>query len=431
MRSLQLDRLLPDRLFPRLVLLLAGVLALHTIVALLLLIGATREQATAHTIRSLETKILAADVLLAQPDHAQAAQRLRTLGVQFAPAPPAADDAAIGAYQRDLAHGLAQRVPGRRVQISATPEPMLWIAAERADAGWIGIPILYLRGALRWSSALAFGVALLLVFGAAAWYARTLIEPLRTLAAAAPGLAAGEPVPPLPGHATRELKELAAALDRAAADTRAAAQERQLMLAGLSHDMRTPLARLVLALELIGGDEATQSGMVADLAELDAILDQFIAYVRDGRDEPGQSVDLGLLLDEVLAAQQRGGHVWQREGEASIALYAKPLALKRALENLLENARRHGAAPFSVELKRESAGVSITVRDRGPGVAPDKLNELGRPFYRVDAARTSPGSGLGLATVMRVAAWHGGSLRLANRPDGGFEAQLRLVTARI
>ena len=191
------------------------------------------------------------------------------------------------------------------------------------------------------------------------------------------------------------------------------------------------LARLVLALELIGGDEATRAGMVADLAELDAILDQFIAYVRDGRDEPGQTVDLGLLLDDVLAAQRRAGHAWERESEGSVALYAKPLALKRALENLLEYAQRHGAAPFSVELKRESAGVSLFVRDRGPGVAPDKLNELGRPFYRADAARTSPGSGLGLATVMRVAAWHGGSLRLANRPGGGFEAQLRLGTARI
>jgi len=419
------------RLFPRLVLLLAGVLVVHTLVALALLLGATREQAMQHTLRSLETKIVAADVLLAQPDRVAGEQKLQALGLQHLDAAPASDEGAISSYQRDLAHELARRMPTRRMHLSATPEPMLWVAAERANDGWIGFPVLYLRGALRWSSAFVFASAVLLVFGAAAWYARMLVQPLRQLAAAAPGLAAGEAAPPLPRHAASEITELSGALDRAAADTRAAAQERQFMLAGLSHDMRTPLARLVLGLELVGGDEVTRAGMQADLRELEAILDQFIAYVRDGRDEPGATVDVGHLLDEVLAAQQRGGATWRRSGETSLLLYAKPLALLRALENLLENAQRHGAAPFEVELRKLDAGACIAVRDHGPGVAPETLHELGKPFYRADAARSGPGSGLGLATVMRVAAWHGGALTLRNRDGGGFEAELRLVTARV
>jgi len=312
-------------LFPRLVLLLAGVLAVHTLIGVTLLLGATREMAATHTLRSLETKIAAADVLLAQPDRVIAEQRLQSLGVQHRAQAPPADDG-IGSFQRDMAAELAHRLPTRSLHLSSVPEPMLWIAAERANDGWIGIPVLYLRSALRWSSTLAFLAAVLLVFGAAAWYARTLVKPLRTLAAAAPGLVAGESAPPLPRHAAREIAELAAALDRAAADTRAAAQERQLMLAGLSHDMRTPLARLVLALEMIGGDTAMREGMAADLAELDAILGQFIAFVRDGRDEPGQTIDAGALLDEALAAQQRVGVPWQRLGDASATLYAKPLA---------------------------------------------------------------------------------------------------------
>jgi len=417
------------RLFPRLVLLLAGVLAVHTLVGVTLLLGATHELAVGHTVRSLETKISAADVLLAQPDRAMAEQRLRQFGVERRDqAPPA--DADIGALQSEVAAELARRQPTRTLHLSATPQPMLWIAAERAPDGWIGIPVLSLRGAVRASSALAFLASVLLVFGAAAWYARTLVNPLRALAAAAPGLVAGEPAPALPRHAVSEIVELGAALDRAAADTRAAAQERQLMLAGLSHDMRTPLARLVLALEMLEGDAAMRAGMAADLAELDAILSQFIAFVRDGRDEPGQNIDAGALLDEALAAQRRGGAHWQRLGNASAMLYAKPLALRRALDNLLENAQRHGVAPFEAELRVLPSGMHIAVRDRGAGVPPDTLHELGRPFYRADAARSGPGSGLGLASVARIAAWHGGSLELSNRDGGGFVAELRLVAAR-
>jgi two-component system osmolarity sensor histidine kinase EnvZ len=152
--------------------------------------------------------------------------------------------------------------------------------------------------------------------------------------------------------------------------------------------------------------------------------------VRDGRDEAAQEVELGALLDEALAAQQRGGHAWQRRGEARYRVYGKPLALRRAHDNLLGNAVRQGAPPFEVELRSTGPGAMICVRDRGAGVDPGTLAELGRPFYRADVARTSPGSGLGLATVARVAAWHGGGLDLANRADGGFEACLRLVAAR-
>jgi two-component system osmolarity sensor histidine kinase EnvZ len=152
--------------------------------------------------------------------------------------------------------------------------------------------------------------------------------------------------------------------------------------------------------------------------------------VRDGRDEPAAVVDLSDLIDEALAAQHRGGNQWQRGDTAHVSIYAKPLALRRALDNLLDNAARHGAAPFDIELIERDHGGAIRVRDHGPGVEADALPQLGQPFYRADAARSGPGSGLGLATVMRVAAWHGGHLHLRNRDGGGFEAELTLVAAR-
>ncbi len=233
----------------------------------------------------------------------------------------------------------------------------------------------------------------------------------------------------MPAHAAAEIVELANALDRAASATRAIAQERQLMLAGLSHDLRTPLARLVLGLELVGGDVGVREGMATDIAELDTILDQFIAYVRDGRDETGQMIDLGIVLDEALAAQARAGRQWQRSGAATFRLHAKPIAVRRAIDNLLENAGRHGAAPFGVELYTTAPGATLSVCDGGRGVPAEVLPDLGRPFYRGDSARGGTGTGLGLATVARVAAWHGGTLSLQNRPQGGFEARLHLVGA--
>ncbi|HZP66756.1 MAG TPA: ATP-binding protein [Rudaea sp.] len=420
---------MPRRLFPRLVLLLGSVLALNSLIGLGLLGVATYDITLQHTARSLETKIVAADVLVADPERPAAQARLAALGIEVRADRPAAPPA-LRPMHRAIEAELARRLPERHPFIVEAPEPLLWIAAEPPAQGWIGIPLLALRGPLWWSTSLALLAAVLLVFGAAAWATRSLVAPLHTLSAAAPALLAGEPAPELPKGAAREIVELSAALDRAAAQTRAAAEERQLMLAGLSHDMRTPLSRLVFALELIDGDAAIRDGMAADVAELDAILGQFIAFVRDGRDEPSQNVDVGALLDEAIAAQQRVGREWQRLGDGSATLYGKPLALKRALENLLENAARHGGPPFVAELRREETGAVVYVRDGGPGVPADTLRELGRPFYRADAARSGPGSGLGLATVARIAAWHGGALELRNREQGGFEAELRLVAAR-
>lgn len=422
--------LMPRHLFTRLVLLLLAVLALSTMIGLVLLRIAMHDVTVLHTARALEAQLVAADVLFAQSDRADAQMRLHRLGLEHRPDPPESSPRVLP-FLHDVETELARRLPSRNLSLIASPQPMLWVAAERTGDGWIGIPLLPLRGLLTWSLLLSLLVALLLVFGAAAWYAGTLVRPLRLLAAAAPGLAAGEPAPALPRHAATEIGELAAALDRAAADTRDAARERQLLLAGISHDMRTPLARLALALELLNGDDATiREGMAADVAELDTIIGQFIAYVRDGRDEPEQTADIGGLLDDALAAQERAGRSWQRVGEHSLMLYARPLALRRALDNLLENAARHGAAPFEVVLRKTAHGASILVTDRGPGVSADVLKDLARPFYQADAARGGIGSGLGLATAARIAAWHGGSLDLRNRRDGGFEAELRIAQGR-
>ena len=252
---------MPQRLFPRLVFLLGSVLVLTSAIGLAALLVTTRNAATQYAARSFEAKILVADNLLAQPDRAAADARLRALGIELRGETPLATRAPIPFHQRTLAE-LSHLLPGRELLVSELPEPVLWIAAARADDGWVGLPLLSLRASLRWGTVLWLVTGLLVVFGAAAWYANSLVRPLAALARAAPALVAGEPAPSLPARSARELVELAGSFERAAADTRAAAHERQILLAGLSHDMRTPLARLVLALELLdsGDDRRIQIG---------------------------------------------------------------------------------------------------------------------------------------------------------------------------
>jgi len=417
--------MMPRRLFARLVAILVIVLAVNTIATLLLLRVATYETTALHTARALATEIAAADALLADADRNAADAKLAALGIQRRAQAPEIRTIQRGLW-RSIENSLGERLPGRAFRLEPEPHAMLWVAAAQPGEGWFGIPLLGLRAPLRWTTALAFLAALAAVTLGAAWATRTLIGPLRLLAESAPRIAAGEPVPPMPPHAAAEIGELAAALDRAAADTRAVAREREIMLAGLSHDMRTPLARLALALEMVDGDEDLRRGMAADVAELDAMTGQFVAYVRDGRDELAREVDVGALLDERLAAQHRGGRVWTRSGPSHLLVDAKPLALGRALDNLLENAARHGRAPFEALLDAAGDGARIVVRDRGPGVAPALLADLGRPFFRADAARGGGGSGLGLAIATRFAAAQGGALTFRNRDGGGFEATLVL-----
>ena len=295
-------------------------------------------------------------------------------------------------------------------------------------------------------SVLAVGALLLL---AAAWFARGLTRPLHALAEAAPGIVAGAPPPVIDPNAGEEVLTLHRALADAAERTAAAARDRELMLAGLSHDMRTPLARLRYALALMDETQPAASAhagsdvderaalcrdMEQDIGELDAMVGQFIDYVRDGRDEPEETVDLAALLQLAVSDQARQGRDWGIASPASARVRGRPLALRRAVANLLENAARHGAGPFEADIAMVQAGPGmpaagawqLSVRDRGPGVPEAVLGRLGRPFQRADSARGGPGSGLGLAGVARVMAVHGGRLHLDNRAGGGFEARLLL-----
>jgi len=416
----------PRTLQARLVLLLAGVVVASLLAAAVAFGLAGRETGADRVARALHAQVVAADALLARGDVPAARETLQALSIDWRDTAPTETALGLPLLAR-IESRVAVRLPGRPMRMSGTPA-RLWVQARAPAQGWFGIPVLggpepFRRGLVL--SLLAIG---LLVLVASAWFARGLARPLQRLAAAAPGIVAGEAPPPVPAGASAEIVGLRDALADAAERTRAAARDRELMLAGISHDMRTPLARLRYALALEPGiDDAGREGMERDIDELDEIVGQFIDFVRDGRDEPAEPVDLVALLQSVADDEARHGRDWALRLPAQATLSARPLALRRALANLFDNAARHGAAPFEAVLDAVEGGWQVQVLDRGPGVPEAALAELGRPFHRVDAARGTPGSGLGLASVARVAAVHGGGLTLRNREGGGLAVTLRLA----
>jgi two-component system osmolarity sensor histidine kinase EnvZ len=209
-----------------------------------------------------------------------------------------------------------------------------------------------------------------------------------------------------------------------------AARERAFMLAGISHDLRTPLTRLRLTAELMK-DRETAEGMVLDIEDMDAILDQFIAYMRDGSDEAVETANINLLISEIVAQASAQGEVDFTPQEVP-DMPMKRLSLKRMLDNLVSNALRYGGAPVHLRTghNADDRTVVLTVRDHGPGINEEELPNLLQPFVRGESARTSQGSGLGLAIVARIVKMHNGKLEIRNHPEGGLNVTITLPLNR-
>jgi len=206
-------------------------------------------------------------------------------------------------------------------------------------------------------------------------------------------------------------------------------EERALLLAGISHDLRTPLTRLRMETEMSVADAEARAGMEADIAEMDRTIGQFLDFARPQGLAGKEKVptDLAALLSQI--AERYGERVRCRPASADFSLPAHLEPLRRAIVNLIENALRHAglALPVELELSRESGKLVIAVLDRGPGITPADAERLKQPFTRGEAARTGAGgAGLGLAIVERIARAHGGRLELLPRDGGGLTARIVL-----
>jgi two-component system osmolarity sensor histidine kinase EnvZ len=212
-----------------------------------------------------------------------------------------------------------------------------------------------------------------------------------------------------------------------AGDLAAMERERAMVLAGISHDLRTPLSRLRLAIEMSGADRETAEGMGADVEEMDKVIGQFLAFAR-GEDEALVQGDPNRLVAEIVEGYRRRDQAVSFAAGDVPALRFAPLAVRRAVTNLIDNALRYAGGAIEVATRRDGALVLVEVMDRGPGVPVTELERLKRPFTRLNQARSGGGgAGLGLAIVDRIARAHGGKFELAMRDGGGLVARFGLA----
>ena len=301
------------------------------------------------------------------------------------------------------------------------------------DEFWVMLPRerFELGLGLQWLGWLA-AVIVLAVVGA--WFiASNIARPLAAMRRAAMRLGRGQPHEPLPEQGAREMRTVAAAFNRMASNLEAMERERAMVLAGISHDLRTPLSRLRLALEMSGapGDEMqhARDAMIADIEEIDAIIGQFLDFAR-GADEQKEQHDIGDVVGELAEHYARIGKDVRFIHHPVKPFRFARMAVRRAVANLVDNALRYAGEPVEIELLPRNPEVAIEVRDSGPGIPPQEVERLKRPFTRLDDSRSGPvGSGLGLAIVERTAQAHGGTLELVPRSPRGLIARLVLPLA--
>ncbi len=269
-------------------------------------------------------------------------------------------------------------------------------------------------------------VVLALALFGAYFIARQVAHPLKRLAQAAQQVGQGAMPQPLPERGAREIVAVSRAFNQMSADLAADERERTLVLAGISHDLRTPLARVRLAAEM-SADEALRAGLVADVEQMDAVIRQFLDYARLDENEAAAPADLRTVVQETARQFAVQAKALMLDLQPVPPLAIRPLLLKRALSNLLDNAIKYGGGEITVRLGQDGGRVVVTVADRGAGIPVAQRETAKRPFMRLESARSdAAGSGLGLAIVERAARLHGGEFRLEERDGGGLVAKLAL-----
>ncbi|MYM60817.1 two-component system sensor histidine kinase EnvZ [Vibrio sp. OCN044] len=276
-------------------------------------------------------------------------------------------------------------------------------------------------------------VALLIVAGG--WlFIRLQNRPLIVLEKAAKGVGKGDIPPPLPVKGASEIRAVTRAFNQMAKGIQALEEDRTLLMAGISHDLRTPLTRIRLATEMMSPqDSYLAEGIISDTEECNQIINQFMDYLKPVDRETFIAVNLNDIANEVSSAE--GGYEVKIETEYHRPLkfaYGSPIAIKRAITNLVINAMRYGNGwvKVSTGITADNALAWVCVEDNGPGIEESQIGKLFEPFTRGDTARGSEGTGLGLAIVKRIANQHQGSVTINNRSNGGLRAQISFPTIR-
>lgn len=334
-------------------------------------------------------------------------------------------------FERLLLRGVSTRLAEAGMPViwrQAPGQPMLVRLEVEGQAYWLATAGLDLPLALPRAALLIWLLALALSLAGAYLLTRRLHRPLARLAQAARDLGRGTEPPALMEEGPSEIAAVSAAFNAMHAELRRKEEERALMLAGISHDLRTPLTKIRLATEMLppGQDPELQASLLASTRQMAGLVDRFIDYARDGSQERATLTDIPPLLRQTLAGIP-GAEAFQLELAEMAPRVVRPSALARLLANLADNALRHGQAPYRLGCRPLGAGLCLEVADSGPGIPPEALEALRRPFARGDQARGGPpGAGLGLAIADRIAQAEGWRLDFLHPADGGFLIRLTL-----
>ena len=364
--------------------------------------------------------------------------------------PDVSDKAVVGFFTDVIQQEISQQL-GREsvVYFKFKPTPQLWVQDTASPEFWIREPVIFY--AQYSPSSLVFfllGIPLFTLL-TILLLVRQLNRPLRKLQQAATNYIRLGTATTLPTNSgTTEIRRVNMAFNRLFSTLSQAQKERTIMLAGISHDLRTPLTRMRLTAEMLP-DEFFREGLIYDIEDMDAILEQFISFMKDGSDEAVSLTNLDNIFREVMVQFAPLEFIYQTDGLREVAV--RPLSIKRLIINLIVNAQRYGKPPIYLTatitptfnsqevdpddetsvstpgmVRKAKEQLIICVRDCGPGVANDQLERIMQPFERGESARTTQGSGLGLAIVQRITGLHHGTVEAINHPEGGLQVCVRI-----
>lgn len=323
-----------------------------------------------------------------------------------------------------LSQQMAQQLGGPtdvRVEVNKN-SPVVWLKTWLQPDIWVRVPLTEIHQG-DFSPLFRYTLAIMLLAIGGAWlFIRIQNRPLVELEHAALQVGKGIIPPPLREYGASEVRSVTRAFNQMASGVKQLADDRTLLMAGVSHDLRTPLTRIRLATEMMSAEDGYLAESInKDIEECNAIIEQFIDYLRTGQEMPTESSDLNAILGEVVAAESGYERVIETAlSPGELMMNVHPLSIKRAAVNMVVNAARYGNGWIKVSSGRELQRGWFQVEDDGPGIKPEELKHLLQPFVRGDSARSTSGTGLGLAIVQRIIDAHDGELDIGTSERGGL-----------
>jgi signal transduction histidine kinase len=442
-----LRRLLPDSLAGRVTLVLVLGLTISHLVSLAVYqtdllreLGVSDERKLADRLATTERLIASA----ANPDRDRTAHAISGRGLEIHWSPmPSVGEAQSGGEAAELAGRLRRWLPDLaanelRVTYSDRglaasghpPEHGLLISVKLPDGSWINYAVTRIEPSRDRSGHLLLSATVMAaaILGFSILAVRSLTAPLRILARAAERLGVDVRTPPLPENGPREVRNAARAFNGMQERIRRLVTHRTQTLAAVSHDLRTPITRLRLRADFVD-DEEQREKMLRDLDDMEAMISSTLAFVgEEARSEETRVADIAAMLDTICDEMGDGGMDVRFESKARPApLRCRPLALKRAFTNLIDNAVKYGGSA-RVLLNEASAALEIDIEDAGSGIPVGEQEKVFWPFYRAESSRNreTGGAGLGLTVALSAIRSHGGEINFKNMPQGGLRVAVKL-----